>query len=158
MFGQSRTFIFPLRGRTRASDMPPDGATMPPESRNTARASVRLGDLVLVPGDVSMARNHRDVQADLAWLDRLPGTKVLAPGNHDQWWNGIEKIRPMLRGLDRGRGRGCGHASRRRRVRDGRRARDAGPKIGRRVTSAIRGALRCSGRALEDAGATACRT
>ena len=44
-----------------------------------------------------MARNHRDLQPDLAWLDRLPGTKVLAPGNHDAWWNGVEAVRPMLR-------------------------------------------------------------
>jgi predicted phosphohydrolase len=44
-----------------------------------------------------MARNHRDVQPDLAWLDRLPGTKVLSPGNHDAWWNDVAKVRPMLR-------------------------------------------------------------
>ncbi len=61
------------------------------------RARVGAGDLVLVPGDISMARNHRDLQDDLVWLDRLPGTKVLSPGNHDQWWNGVEHIRPMLR-------------------------------------------------------------
>jgi uncharacterized protein len=61
------------------------------------REAVRPEDVVLVPGDVSMARNHRDLQPDLAWLDRLPGTKVLSPGNHDAWWNGAEKVRPMLR-------------------------------------------------------------
>jgi predicted phosphohydrolase len=61
------------------------------------RAVVKPSDLVLLPGDISMARNHRDLQPDLAWLDRLPGTKVIAPGNHDTWWNGIDKIRPMLR-------------------------------------------------------------
>jgi predicted phosphohydrolase len=61
------------------------------------RARVQPGDLVLIPGDISMARNHRDLQPDLAWLNRLPGTKVLSPGNHDQWWNGAEQIRPMLR-------------------------------------------------------------
>ena len=44
-----------------------------------------------------MARNHRDVQPDLVWLDRLPGTKVLSAGNHDAWWNGVGKVRPLLR-------------------------------------------------------------
>ena len=61
------------------------------------RAVVQPSDLVLLPGDLSMARNHRDLQPDLAWLDRLPGTKVLAAGNHDTWWNDVAKIRPMLR-------------------------------------------------------------
>lgn len=61
------------------------------------RTVVRPADLVLLPGDLSMARSHRDLQPDLAWLDRLPGTKVLAPGNHDLWWNDVAKIRPMLR-------------------------------------------------------------
>jgi predicted phosphohydrolase len=62
------------------------------------RAAVRPEDLVLLPGDLSMARNHRDLQPDLAWLDRLPGTKVLSAGNHDLWWNDVAAIRPMLRG------------------------------------------------------------
>ena len=61
------------------------------------RSSVARDDLVLLPGDLSMARNHRDVQPDLAWIDALPGTKVLAAGNHDAWWNSAEKVRPMLR-------------------------------------------------------------
>ena len=61
------------------------------------RQAVTRDDLVLLPGDLSMARNHRDLQPDLAWIDRLPGTKILAPGNHDAWWNGVEAIRPMLR-------------------------------------------------------------
>jgi predicted phosphohydrolase len=58
---------------------------------------VGTADLVLLPGDLSMAQNHRDVQPDLAWLARLPGTKVLASGNHDRWWNGAPAIRPLLR-------------------------------------------------------------
>jgi uncharacterized protein len=61
------------------------------------REAVKPEDLVLLPGDLSLARNHRDVQPDLAWLDRLPGTKVLSAGNHDAWWNGVDRIRPMLR-------------------------------------------------------------
>jgi predicted phosphohydrolase len=61
------------------------------------RELVQARDLVLLPGDISMAQSHRSVQPDLAWLDRLPGTKVLSPGNHDRWWNSAEAIRPMLR-------------------------------------------------------------
>ncbi len=61
------------------------------------RSIVRPGDLVLVPGDISMALGHRDLQPDLAWLDRLPGSKVLGPGNHDRWWNNLDAIQPMLR-------------------------------------------------------------
>jgi predicted phosphohydrolase len=61
------------------------------------RSVVRDDDLVLLPGDVSMARTHRDVQPDLAWLDRLPGKKVISAGNHDAWWNGADRVRPMLR-------------------------------------------------------------
>jgi len=59
--------------------------------------AVRPGDVVLLPGDLSMARNHRDVQPDLEWLGALPGIKVLAPGNHDRWWNGVEPVRKILR-------------------------------------------------------------
>ncbi len=61
------------------------------------RETVQPEDLVLLPGDLSMARNHRELQPDLAWLDALPGTKVLSPGNHDTWWNGVEPIRSLLR-------------------------------------------------------------
>jgi predicted phosphohydrolase len=61
------------------------------------RAAVRPGDLVLIPGDISMARNHRDVQPDLSWIGRLPGMKVLSAGNHDRWWNKVDSVRPILR-------------------------------------------------------------
>lgn len=61
------------------------------------RAVVGREDVVLLPGDLSMARNHRDLQPDLDWLARLPGTKVLAPGNHDAWFNRVEAVRPMMR-------------------------------------------------------------
>ncbi|QDV37303.1 metallophosphoesterase [Tautonia plasticadhaerens] len=59
--------------------------------------AVGRDDLVLIPGDISMARNHRELQPDLDWLGRLPGLKVLSPGNHDSWFGKVDSIRPMLR-------------------------------------------------------------
>ena len=61
------------------------------------REVVRPSDVVLLPGDFSMARNHRELQPDLEWLGALPGTKVLSPGNHDRWWNETEAVRRLLR-------------------------------------------------------------
>lgn len=61
------------------------------------RATVGPGDVVVIPGDVSMALNHREVQPDLAWLDSLPGTKVLSAGNHDGWFNRVGAVRPLMR-------------------------------------------------------------
>lgn len=61
------------------------------------RAIVAPEDLVLMPGDLSIARDHREIQPDLEWLQRLPGRKVLSPGNHDRWWNRVEAVRRLLR-------------------------------------------------------------
>jgi predicted phosphohydrolase len=65
------------------------------------RAVVAPEDLVLIPGDFSHARTHRDLQPDLIWLDQLPGTKILAPGNHDLWWNRVDAVRRLLRNSQR---------------------------------------------------------
>lgn len=61
------------------------------------RTVVARDDLVLIPGDISMARNHRDLQPDLDWLARLPGTKFLSAGNHDRWFNRLDAVRPLMR-------------------------------------------------------------
>lgn len=61
------------------------------------RRIVAPEDLVLLPGDISMAKNHRDLQQDLRWIEYLPGIKVFSPGNHDRWFNNVAKIKPMLR-------------------------------------------------------------
>ena len=47
------------------------------------KQSVGAEDLVLIPGDISWAMRLSDAAADLAFIDALPGTKVLLRGNHD---------------------------------------------------------------------------
>lgn len=55
------------------------------------RERVQPEDIVLHPGDFSWAMKPAEVAADLEWLSRLPGRKVLIKGNHDYWWPGSHK-------------------------------------------------------------------
>jgi predicted phosphohydrolase len=48
---------------------------------------IEPGDLFLLPGDLSWAMKKKEAEADLAYIDALPGTKVLCKGNHDYWWD-----------------------------------------------------------------------
>jgi predicted phosphohydrolase len=47
---------------------------------------VRADDLVLVPGDISWARDLAAAAPDLQWLAARPGTKLILKGNHEHWW------------------------------------------------------------------------
>jgi len=53
-------------------------------------------DLVLLPGDISWASNLEQALIDLAWIDALPGTKLMIRGNHDYWWSSLSKMRKVL--------------------------------------------------------------
>jgi len=58
--------------------------------------NVTADDWVLIPGDVSWAMNEQEVTPDLAFIGKLPGSKVLLRGNHDYWWSTITKVRSLL--------------------------------------------------------------
>ncbi len=60
------------------------------------RRLVDPADLVLIPGDISWAMRLEDAAADLAWIDALPGTKVILKGNHDYWWGSLKKLSAAL--------------------------------------------------------------
>lgn len=53
-------------------------------------------DLVLIAGDLSWAMNLEDAKADISYLDRFAGHKVLVRGNHDYWWKSITAVRGSL--------------------------------------------------------------
>ena len=59
-------------------------------------ASVREGDTVLLPGDISWARSLDEAGPDLEWIGQRPGRKILLRGNHDSWWSGISRVRAAL--------------------------------------------------------------
>lgn len=50
-------------------------------------------DYVLIPGDISWAMHLPEAVADLQLLQDLPGQKILLRGNHDYWWQSLNKIR-----------------------------------------------------------------
>lgn len=49
-------------------------------------------DTVVLPGDLSWAIDFRELAADMAFLDALPGKKIIAKGNHDYWWETMAKM------------------------------------------------------------------
>ena len=60
------------------------------------RARVGDDDLVLLAGDTSWAMRAADVAEDLAWIEALPGRKVMIKGNHDYWMQSPGKARKLL--------------------------------------------------------------
>ena len=49
-------------------------------------------DTLVIAGDISWGMSLEEAEADFAWLDALPGTKILMKGNHDYWWNTASKM------------------------------------------------------------------
>lgn len=54
--------------------------------------TVKDGDTVLIPGDISWAINMKEAMPDLKWIEDLPGKKILLKGNHDYWWSSISRL------------------------------------------------------------------
>lgn len=59
-------------------------------------------DTVVIAGDVSWAMTLEGARADFAFLNELPGKKLLFKGNHDYWWTTRRKMDNFLsdEGLD----------------------------------------------------------
>ena len=53
---------------------------------------VRPEDTVVLAGDISWGMDLNAAKKDFAFLDRLPGRKLIVKGNHDYWWSTANKI------------------------------------------------------------------
>ena len=49
-------------------------------------------DTTVLCGDLSWALGLENAQADFAWIDRIPGRKIILKGNHDYWWSTASKF------------------------------------------------------------------
>lgn len=59
------------------------------------RERVDEEDLVLIAGDISWGLRLEEALADLEWINRQNGKKVIIKGNHDLWWSGINRLNKM---------------------------------------------------------------
>ena len=49
-------------------------------------------DTVVLAGDISWAMRLSDTRKDFAFLQGLPGRKLIMKGNHDYWWSTANKM------------------------------------------------------------------
>lgn len=49
-------------------------------------------DTIVLMGDLSWAMALEDAAADFAWINALPGRKIILKGNHDYWWSTLAKF------------------------------------------------------------------
>jgi len=60
-------------------------------------ADVQPEDTVVLCGDLSWGMSLPEAREDFAFLNALPGKKLLMKGNHDYWWTTATKMQPYLR-------------------------------------------------------------
>lgn len=49
-------------------------------------------DTTVLLGDLSWALDLAQAKEDFAWIDRIPGKKIILKGNHDYWWSTASKF------------------------------------------------------------------
>ena len=60
------------------------------------KEKVKEEDTVILAGDFSWATYLEDTKMDFEYINKLPGKKILLEGNHDYWWNTLNKMRTFI--------------------------------------------------------------
>lgn len=53
---------------------------------------IKPEDTTVLLGDLSWALSLDEATADFAWIDKIPGRKIILKGNHDYWWSTAAKF------------------------------------------------------------------
>ena len=61
------------------------------------RKLIRPEDTIVLAGDISWAMRLTDTRRDFAFLQSLPGQKIIMKGNHDYWWSTANKMNAYLK-------------------------------------------------------------
>ena len=54
-------------------------------------------DTTVLLGDLSWALSLDEAKEDFAWMDQIPGKKIILKGNHDYWWSTAAKFYSVKR-------------------------------------------------------------
>ncbi len=58
----------------------------------TAFSAIDPEDTTVLLGDLSWALNLQEASKDFAFINQIPGKKILLKGNHDYWWSTATKF------------------------------------------------------------------
>ena len=58
---------------------------------------VTENDTVVLPGDISWAMGLETAKKDFEFINNLNGNKIILKGNHDYWWNTMNKMNGFLK-------------------------------------------------------------
>ena len=61
------------------------------------RKLIKPEDTIVLAGDISWAMRLTDTRKDFAFLQQLPGQKLIMKGNHDYWWTTANKMNAYLK-------------------------------------------------------------
>ena len=53
---------------------------------------IKPEDTTVLLGDLSWALDLASAHDDFAWIDQIPGRKIILKGNHDYWWSTASKF------------------------------------------------------------------
>ena len=53
---------------------------------------IKEEDTLVLMGDLSWALDLENAKADFAWINEIPGRKIILKGNHDYWWSTASKF------------------------------------------------------------------
>ena len=55
-------------------------------------SAIGPNDTTVLLGDLSWALDLNGAKADFAWINEIPGKKIILKGNHDYWWSTASKF------------------------------------------------------------------
>ena len=67
------------------------------EKLKSGFSSVKPDDTTVLMGDLSWALDLDGARDDFAWINNIPGRKIILKGNHDYWWSTATKFQVFCR-------------------------------------------------------------